>query len=319
MNKKNLSKLAKRLDLKRVRWQAGNMVCSCPFAPWNHKGSDKRPSFGILISDDGESAFNCFGCGERGDLLRLVNELADLRGTDYSGVEEWVWRNEGVGDPRDLDDDLTDPQRRREHMREARDAEVYDDAEIADYLKNGPPAYAFTRGISEEACQVWEIGDNPADKRMTLPVRRARDKRLVGIKARSYSGERDKYIPYLPWSQSNFLYGEHLVTSERGDKVVLVEGEIDAIKVWMAGYNALAFMGQSVSPEQRRKLQLMDMNVILLPDRDEVGHRWAQQLGDKLANEVSVFDAKLPKSVKDAGEMNPDDLRELLESARLRV
>ena len=110
MDLRNLKKLARALNLRRVRVNAGNLVTSCPFASETHRrGTDRKPSFGILIDDEGESVYHCFGCDERGDLLTLCRELSDLHGEDYGDLEEWVLQNEDVGTGRAISRSETDP------------------------------------------------------------------------------------------------------------------------------------------------------------------------------------------------------------------
>jgi 5S rRNA maturation endonuclease (ribonuclease M5) len=49
--------------------------CSCPLAPFTHlKGKDENPSFGIVVNNLGESAYNCFTCGS-GRLFDLMHRL----------------------------------------------------------------------------------------------------------------------------------------------------------------------------------------------------------------------------------------------------
>ena len=317
MNEANLKKLAEMLDFQRARVSAGNLIASCPFAPWNHKSGDRRPSFGILIAEDGESAFNCFGCEERGDLLTLVLELADARGEDYAEIEEWVWRNEGAGTSEAIRNSETDPEQWRKNVQKKRDAEVYEEHEL-DLYSGHVPEYAFERGFDMETCNAWEIGDDPKKGRMTFPIRRMGDKKLVCIKGRTYVGDRDKYLPYLTWSQTNFLYGEHMLRDDE-ERIVIVEGELDAIKVWMAGFTGLAIMGRTPSQEQIRKIELIDRPVVLLPDRDHEGSVWANRLGAHLADELSVQDARVPKGKKDPGDMTPEDIKQAVEAARMRI
>lgn len=48
---------------------------SCPLAPFTHvKGRDDNPSFGIIVNNKGESAYNCFTCGS-GRLWDLLHRM----------------------------------------------------------------------------------------------------------------------------------------------------------------------------------------------------------------------------------------------------
>lgn len=63
---------------------------SCPLAPWLHDGgTDKHPSFGIEVVTGGESWFNCYSCGKKGDLLTLVGEAHRLNKMDPLVSYDW--------------------------------------------------------------------------------------------------------------------------------------------------------------------------------------------------------------------------------------
>lgn len=320
MKADDLKYLARQLGLRKLRQQSKNLVCSCPFAPWNHKGNDRRPSFGIKIAEGSESYYNCFGCGERGDLLQLCGELGELRGEDYSELEEWILANEDIGLDEAIDRSEKTPQDRRQDRIDQFAAQAYPESEYIRYLVDGPPQYAYDRGLTPEAVAEWQIGDDPERGRMTLPVRRMKDKALVGIKGRTYVGDTDKYLPYLPWNQSSYLYGEHMVRPrEEERRVVVVEGELDAIKVWMAGFTGLALMGSNVSDAQRTTILRLDRPVVLMPDNDKKGRAWANRLGDFLNEELSVRDAAVPCDKKDPGEMSVEEIREAVKKAKIRI
>ena len=53
--------------------ESGNnwLNCSCPFPDHN----DRSPSFGYNIESD---HFNCFGCGETGNLINLVQKIESI-------------------------------------------------------------------------------------------------------------------------------------------------------------------------------------------------------------------------------------------------
>lgn len=59
------------------------VTAACPFAYWNHGGRDEHPSFGVRITSDGLSSWNCMAgrCGLRGrGLSSLIYKLQELDG-----------------------------------------------------------------------------------------------------------------------------------------------------------------------------------------------------------------------------------------------
>jgi len=327
MDSENLMVLAKRLRFRRPRVGARNLVVSCPFAPYRHFkedgsfGEDRKASFGITIEPDGESVYNCFSCSSTGDLMFLCLELGDLRGQDYSDVEDWVFQVEGMNvldQALKLDDDADDSifagGRRRQIARE-REAACYQERELDDFEKK-MPSYAAERGIPQQVCDEWGLLDDPEEGRLVFPIRN-RNGSLVGIKGRSYTGARNKYYSYLPLDQGAFFYGEHML-KDSAEKVVVVEGEIDALKVYMAGFSPLALMGGHASKEHQRKLEVWGHDVVLMPDPGNTGSKWARRIGDFLKTRLNVFDARMPAD-KDPGDMSEDEIRELVEDSRLRL
>jgi hypothetical protein len=306
-----------------VKAAVGNVVASCPFAPYRHIkadgsfGLDKKPSFGLEINPEGESRYNCFGCASRGDLMHLALELGDVRGEDYTDLFEFIWQNEGAGvlDRVCAEDYIPNVELRQGRI-EAKRAAVYPESEYA-IFKGSVPQYALDRGLPADVCKAWDLGHDPEEGRLMFPIRDI-DGNLVGLKGRSYRGHKAKYFPYLHWGQGNYFYGEHMLRSVDEDpRIVIVEGEIDVIKVWMAGYSALALMGGMATRAQRRKLEIWARPLVLMPDVNEVGDMWSKRLGDQMKNLVNVFDARLVEG--DPGDLSAEEIRGFVENSGLRL
>jgi DNA primase len=307
-----LLKLAKLLKLQQVRVGSKYLNASCPFARWKHpRGKDSRPSFGMRIEPDFISTYKCFGCDAKGSLADLCMELA-LLGVRTITAEEFLFQNEedewadfssldGVENVPYISDD---------------DSDVYPEQEYAPY-RGRVPKYALQRGLDLATCKAWDLGHDTYRKRLTFPVRR-RDGKLVGIKGRTYVDHPAKYLGLLTWNMGKWLYGEHMLPVEP-KQVVVVEGEIDAIKVWMAGFNPLGIMGGSPSARQVSKIVALGCDVVLLPDIGEVGRKWSTRLGDQLKTTVQVLDTKPATGCKDAGDMTPQQIQEAVAQARLRL
>jgi 5S rRNA maturation endonuclease (ribonuclease M5) len=251
----------------------------------------------------------------------LALELGELRGRDYSDVEDWIFQVEGVKSLEqalELDDDDDDlfagPRRRRAAAKQRRDA-VYQDRELSVFTADLPP-YAEERGLTPLICEAWGLLHDPEEGRLVFPIRN-RSGELVGIKGRSYTGARNKYFSYLPLDQGAFFYGEHMVRDD-DQRVVVVEGEIDALKVSMAGFSVLALMGGHASKEHQRKLEVLGKDVVLMPDPGSTGLKWSTRIGDYLKSRINVYDADMPPD-NDPGDMDSDEIRSLVENARLRL
>jgi len=324
MNQDGLQKLAEALHLKNHRFGSGNLIASCPFAPFKHLkedgsfGRDRKPSFGIRIDDLGESVYHCFACQSQGSLLDLVGELAELREQDYSEVEEFVWQSEGATALIEMAS--TDPfekhYEKRRTLPENSNADVYPESEYEPY-RGSVPRYAFERGLDIETCKAWDLGHDPEEGRLMIPIRRMGDKALVGLKGRTYRNAPAKYYPYLPFSAGKWLFGEHMLREGVDDpRVVIVEGELDVIKTWMAGFNALGLMGGFPSKQHLKKLEFLAKDIVVIPDPDPTGDDWSSYLCDRMRDVVNVYHARPPKG-EDPGSMPLEAIWELVRAARI--
>ena len=82
----------------------------------------------------------------------------------------------------------------------------------------------------------------------------------------------------------------------------LVEGAMDAARL---GPPAVAMMGKSLSEAQARLIESRFSLVILVPDNDAAGSASRQSVAKHLGGKVTIVPAELPKSVKDAGDLDP--------------
>jgi len=325
MDADSILKLGNVLGLSRMRVSGDNVVASCPFAPYRHLkadgtfGDDRRPSFGILIEPDAESVFHCFGCESKGTLDKLCLELGDLRNTDYEELLEFVWDHEGAGVLERCAEDLE--LKPLESKRAERDRVlrrlIYPEREYDMYRDDLPLEFAESRGLTKAVCEAWGLGHDPEEGRLMFPVRDG-EGRLVGLKGRTYRGAKSKYYSYLNFQRGNWFYGEHMIRPvEEDPRLVIVEGEIDAIKVWMAGYTGLALMGGMPTKDHVRKLELLERPVVLFPDAGNVGDHWADYLGKMLKYFVTVYDVYLDEG--DPGNLTPEEIRAKIETARIRT
>ena len=73
-----LSSLLSSYGIRNIKHNSGNGqgICSCPF----HR--DKKPSFSF---NDDKGCYNCFSCGEKGDIFSFVMKT---RGLNFKGAIE---------------------------------------------------------------------------------------------------------------------------------------------------------------------------------------------------------------------------------------
>jgi DNA primase len=114
--------------------------------------------------------------------------------------------------------------------------------------------------------------------RLIFPIRDPQA-RVIAFGGRVLDGRLPKYInsPESPlYSKSRALYG--LVEARPGiskeDRVIVVEGYIDAIALWQAGFReTVASLGTALTVEQLRLLSRYTHNILACFDGDEAGRK----------------------------------------------
>ena len=135
------------------------------------------------------------------------------------------------------------------------------------------------------------------------------DGNVVGFTGRIYeNNEQAKYInskESVIFKKGQILFNYHRAKAEikRKKEVILVEGNMDAIRMYSSGLkNVLALMGTSLTKEQVSILKSLRANIILMFDNDNAGEIATYQNGTILE------DAGLtPQIVRISGPKDPDE------------
>ncbi len=271
----------------------------CPF----HQ--EKTPSF--VVSDQRQN-FHCFGCGEGGDVIEFVKKYYNLDFTEaveklasqYNIPVEW-----GKGDHGE----------REELYKINREAAAYFYRQLRKGPNPGL-TYAAGRGLTKETLHTFGIGYAPdewtglydtlkakgitEDKMMKLGLisqsgKRYYDKfrnrlifpiqntagKIIGFGGRILGDGQPKYLNSQEtpvFQKKNNLYGLYQSKAEavKEDKIVLVEGYMDAVSLYQGGiHNVAASLGTALTENQVRLLKRYTKNAYLCYDSDEAGIRAA--------------------------------------------
>lgn len=136
-------------DQRKSRPPAGDFWACCPF----HQ--EKSPSFHVL---DNKGLFNCFGCGEKGDVFGLAMKL---EGLSFPEAVAMLAEREGMALPVEEPEDRAASDARRGLvgvMEKA--AALYRDALGAPEGK-AARAYLMGRGLDAAVCERFGIGFAP--------------------------------------------------------------------------------------------------------------------------------------------------------------
>jgi DNA primase len=309
-------------DRTQLRKQGGRLVGRCPF----HE--ERTPSFSVNPTD---KLFYCFGCHQKGDMIRFVQEI---QGLDFVGAVEWLAERFRIP----LEYEETSPEQAAERDKRKRLFDVLDQAATyyertlwdsqaggmaRDYLKG--------RGLNEEVCRDFRLGlalggaviarkaaekgFTPAElreagltrarggdyfeRRLLFPLADARG-RVVGFQARRLHEDDPLTAKYVNTPESTLfhkgsvVYGLDKARAEiaREDRAVVVEGNTDVLALRQAGFGpVVACMGTALTGPQLTELGRLTKRLWLAFDGDAAGES-ATLRGMELAAQQG-FDVKI--------------------------
>ena len=123
-----------------------------------------------------------------------------------------------------------------------------------------------------------------------------------------------KYLHRKGFKRNLLLYGEHRVQDETDGRVYVVEGHLDMMKMWQAGYRpVVAVLGSGIGEPQVEKLiaHWGEGHIIAVPDGNAAGRDMVRRFKHLLADRVRFTAKELPEG-RDPGDMTAEELRELL-------
>ena len=133
---------------------------------------------------------------------------------------------------------------------------------------------------------------------------------VVGFTGRIYlpNSSPPKYLnskETMIFKKGNILFNYHRAKDpiRLEKKVILVEGNMDAIRMYSCGFkNTIALMGTSLTSYQIKEIKKLRVPVILMLDNDDAGFTATYQIGTLLEKEnIPIHIVRL------SGEKDPDD------------
>ncbi len=286
--------IGREVNLKKA---GANYKGLCPFH------SEKTPSF--MVNEE-KQIFNCFGCGQKGDVIKFVQTYYNL---PFMDAVEKLAGEYGITMPE------------RHHSGPKIDYEKYYsiNAKAARfYFKNLSAghnkglAYFRKRGLSDDTITKFGLGYAPAsgtalvdylrseniadedmlklglvnkgksglyDKfrdRAMFPIINTQDK-VIGFGGRAIGDYKPKYLN-SPESEiflkKNNLFGINLTRNSISsqDRAIIVEGYMDVISLYQSGVtNVAASLGTALTDNQAKLLCRYSKNIVLSYDSDQAG------------------------------------------------
>jgi DNA primase len=275
--------------------------------------------FGSFYIDSKTGNYICFKCGEKG--YYLIGIISKIENISWSEAKSYLLKNfletRRKGSISDLVEKISDLRNGEVPKEEKKIIELPN--EFIPVYQNGKwkyPVYLKERKIKKETARIWNIGfcnSGRYKNRVIIPISCPNGKSFT---ARDVTGFlKPKYLNPFCSFQSHLLLGwEHI--SQKND-LTIVEGPIDAIKMWQHGLQAVALSGKVLHSKQIDLLSTLPATISIIvmldPEEKKAPYDVARQL---LFRFNKVFIAKLPDGV-DPGSASLEQAQEAYEFSKL--
>mgnify|MGYP005789809427 FL=1 len=301
----------------------------CPF----HQ--DHSPSMSVSKE---KQMFKCFSCGAAGNVFKFVSDYENI-----SFIEAVAKVASKVGIPLTITSDYKPKEKFQKEYNVMNLATLFFQNNLNTSLGTKAKEYLSKRGLNEEMVKVFDIGlalDKntlyqflnkkkiaPEDmvslglvnqsgltyhdvfvNRIIFPIHDA-SSHVVGFTGRVYDGDyTPKYLNSKETSifrKGNILFNYHRARDaiRTQKKVIMVEGNMDAIRMYVSGLqNTIALMGTSLTTEQVVLLQKLRVPVLLMFDNDEAGKTATMKNGQILIDAGITVEVVRLHGAKDPDE-----------------
>ncbi len=265
MDEQELESLLRTLNLQGLVRRNQNLMALCPFH------NERSPSWGISIHPP--HFHGCFACGAKGTLYDLLVKFGSLSPAALRAFK--VQTDKGVR----LDSLEKTPVT----------PTVLDHRALFVFrLSHRAFNYMRSRGVPDWALIRAKCLYDPFQMRVIFPW--YLHGKLHGVTGRAVNPHNKvRTLPYLNTKKGDFLY---LPKGEIGaGPLIVVEGEIDALKVFASGFDNVAAVGFGGFSNRQRSLVLNSeaTGIVSFLDFDTRGHKLHEHV-------QQMFDGKLPVS-----------------------
>lgn len=297
------SVIAPYVNLKR---RGKNLIGLCPFH------NEKTPSFTVYPEN---GSFYCFGCGAGGDIFTFTKLINNL---DYIEAVRLLAEKSGVLIEENTYDASLTNQKQKIYEINRETAKFFHSFLMSeqgkwglDYLTGrgltlatikhfglgaAPDNWNMLRdhlrrkGFSEEDMVLANVVSKSSKgtyfdrfrNRIMFPLIDLRGNVVAfSGRKRPEDSEGAKYIntsDTLVYKKSNHLFGMNFAKNNCEERIVLVEGNMDAVSLHQAGItNAVALFGTALTLEQVKVLSRYTKEIVLALDADAAGQKAVQR------------------------------------------
>lgn len=285
--------------LKDIQPQKGqNIRISCP----NHEhkqGLERHASCDIFADrNDKETTYgtvHCFSCGYTASLDQFVNECFDESG-DFG--KQWLLEYCDTAFVSEVDYlpsiNFTHNIVKKDYMDES-------SLQKYQYYHN----YMWTRKLSKEIVDLFEVGYDPERDTLVFPVRDEYG-RLVFITRRSVKA----HFFMIPKEVEKPVYLLYYILQHHINSIAVCESQINALYLWSIGIPSVALFGTG-TPYQYELLKKSGIRVFnLYFDGDSAGEKGAYRFSRVMSDDVIINKYQLPVG-KDVNDLTKEEVYNL--------
>jgi 5S rRNA maturation endonuclease (ribonuclease M5) len=295
---------AKNIEAKQDQnW----LRCSCPLARFTHQGQkDSNPSFALTLGVHDEPHFNCFACtgGTAAELLQML-ELYVSQRPEYAGLynfklpEYTEFGNEAHKLVKPWPEEYLQSFMKAENVPLAKTYLLRPKVHLNEFGQK-------CRGFTPDELSLFDLRYDHSKGMVVFPYRDVYG-RLAGMRGRSIA-EKEHFDYTLNGNNNASLVWYNEPALELPGWVVVVEGQLDAIRVAARYHKVLANLTAKPTQYKLHKLLQSD-GTILIPDNDAAGEKSIEKYREFHNYHKHPFRVlKLPDSVKDADDCSSDYL-----------
>jgi DNA primase len=258
-------------------------------------GGERKDAFQANLS---KNVFHCFACGAKGNVLDFVAamERCSIREAALK-LQAWFGRPEMETAVASRSAGIVG---RGELVRK----ELAVNPALRFALANVDSAHPYLakRGIQHATAAEFGVGlysgTGMMHGRIVIPIPNSTGE-LVAYAGRAVNGGGPKYKLPRGFRKSLEVYNVHRAATAASDRVIVVEGYFDCLRVHQAGFPYVAaLMGCALSGQQEALLLDRFKHVVLMLDGDETGRIASRAIAAKLSTSCSVGVVHVPEGAQ---------------------
>lgn len=304
---KDIQNLINNGKLSVINLMGTNVRVTC-VNPEHKGGHEKRASAAIYIGESTDrvnyGTYSCFTCQLASSFPHFVAMAFDK---DDAWAEDWLIANysDGIIEEELLNLPIID-------LNAKPQKQILSES-ILDAFESFHP-YMVQRKLSKRIIELFKIKYDPETRCVVFPVY-DENKKLVMLTRRSVTGK----IFIIDENKQKPLYLFHYIKEHNIEKVIITEGQIDALTACVYGFPAIATMG-AISEHQIEILNKSSIRILyLFFDNDYWGIQFKNNLVSKLKKDILLIDVDMSKTgKKDINDLTEDEFWECIQTSETK-